>query len=247
MSELSKNKIKWLRSLQVKKNREAEGKFVVQGEKMVLEALQLIPERVELVVHLHEFDPGEITCEKLKCNERELNQISSLQTPNKMLAVLRKEDSALNMKGLLLALDGIQDPGNMGTIIRTADWFGIETLICSTDTVDCYNPKVIQASMGSIYRVKIHYTDLSTFLSESKKLIYGALLDGKNVYETQLTTEGILLMGNEGKGIRPELMKCISIPLTIPRFGQAESLNVSTATAILLSEFKKISDLIPVN
>lgn len=239
MSELSKNKIKWIRSLQEKKFREAEEKFVVEGEKMVLEALELIPERVELIVHLHEFDPGEVACEKLSCTARELKQISSFQTPNKMLAVLRKERSIIKTDGLVLALDGIQDPGNMGTIIRTADWFGVETILCSTDTVDCYNPKVIQASMGSIYRVKVHYTDLKTFISDTKKPIYGALLNGKNVYETQLATDGILLMGNEGKGIRPELINCISVPLTIPRFGQAESLNVSTATAILLSEFKK--------
>jgi RNA methyltransferase, TrmH family len=238
VSELSKNKIKWIRSLQEKKYREAEGRFVVEGEKMVREALDLIPERVELVVHLHEFYPGELSCETLACNERELKQISFLQTPNKMLAVLKKGMNPLTQKGLVLALDGIQDPGNLGTIIRTADWFGLESIVCSTDTVDCYNPKVIQASMGSIYRVNLHYTDLHSFLSDSEKPIYGALLEGKNIYQMDLSNDGILLMGNEGKGIRPELISHIKVPITIPRFGMAESLNVAVATAILLSEFR---------
>jgi TrmH family RNA methyltransferase len=132
--------------------------------------------------------------------------------------------------------DGVQDPGNMGTILRLADWFGIQSIVCSNDTVDCYNPKVIQASMGAIFRISVRYTDLQTFLSEAKVPVYGALLNGETYSDVRYDTNGILLMGNEGNGISEALLPLVTKAVTIPRIGEAESLNVATATAILLAE-----------
>ncbi len=171
----------------------------------------------------------------------EFGKISSLKTPQDVVAqikipewpVLKQND----LKGRFsLVLDGVQDPGNMGTIIRIADWFGIVHIICSEDTVDIYNPKVVQASMGSLARVKVHYTDLSEFFGQIKLPIYGALLDGESIYDTDFGTEGLLLMGNEGNGIRPEIQKLATKAVTIPRIGKAESLNVAIATALFCSE-----------
>lgn len=171
----------------------------------------------------------------------DLEKISSLKTPQDVVAQIRIPEWPVlrhnDLKGRFsLVLDGIQDPGNMGTIIRIADWFGIVNLICSEDTVDIYNPKVVQASMGSLARVKVHYTELSEFLSQVKPPVYGALLDGDNIYETDFGNEGLLLMGNEGNGIRPEVQKLITKAVTIPRIGKAESLNVAIATALFCSE-----------
>lgn len=240
MSELSKNKIKWIRSLQEKKFRESEGLYVIEGEKMVLEALATVPDQIKIVVHLSELNIELNGIEGIPCNEKELKQISSLQTPNKMLAILHKPKGKSVNGPFILALDGIQDPGNMGTIIRTADWFGVDTIVCSKNTVDCYNSKVVQASMGSILRLNIQYTDLREFISEKKLPVYGALLEGENVYDNQLEDKNlILLMGNEGSGISKDLIELITHPVTIPAFGKAESLNVSVATGILLSEFAR--------
>ena len=138
-------------------------------------------------------------------------------------------------------LDGIQDPGNMGTIIRTADWFGIQHIICSDDTVDVYNPKVVQATMGSIAHVNVYYTGLEAFLPQIKLPVFGALLDGENIYRTDFGSEGLLIMGNEGNGLRPAIVKLIQQAITIPRTGNAESLNVGIATAIFCSEIKRNS------
>lgn len=140
-----------------------------------------------------------------------------------------------------LALDGIQDPGNLGTIIRTADWFGLKRVICSEDTVDVYNSKVVQATMGSLSRVHVEYTDLQKLLQNCGLPIFGALLDGKSIYQTNFGTEGILVLGNEGKGIRPEIISQISDPVTIPRFGKAESLNVAISASIFCSEMRRNS------
>ena len=169
-------------------------------------------------------------------------QISSLKTPNKALAILRKpKTSAPTLtSGLILVLDGVQDPGNMGTILRTADWFGVKTIVCSEDTADIFNPKVIQASMGSVLHMNVVYTTLETFLSTCDLPIYGALLEGENVYRTSLKKTGVLVMGNEGKGIRPSVRAFINTPIHIPGFGKAESLNVAVATGVLLSEFVRL-------
>lgn len=235
---LSKNTIKYLTNLQRKKFRATSKEFVVEGEKMVLEALQGQKNAVIKVfgtaMFLEENNLKDVDTEEII--EKELKQISTLTTPNKALALMRKHTAPIAETNFYLALDNIQDPGNLGSIIRLADWYGIQDIICSEDCVDCYNPKVVQATMGSIFRVNLHYVDLYSFLKTSKLPVYGALLNGKNVYQQQLTPNGILLMGNEGNGIREEFLPLITKPLTIPRFGGAESLNVGFATAILLSE-----------
>ncbi len=241
MSGLSKNKIKWIRSLHLKKNRDELGLFLVEGEKMVGEALSEFPEMIDCVYATEQFQASSYAKQIERITEDELAQISTLKTPNKALAILRKPKiSAPTLtKGLILVLDGVQDPGNMGTILRTADWFGVKTVVCSEDTADIFNPKVIQASMGSVLRMNVIYTVLETFLSVCDLPIYGALLEGENVYSTTLTKTGVLVMGNEGKGIRTSVKAYINTPIHIPGFGKAESLNVAVATGILLSEFKR--------
>ena len=171
----------------------------------------------------------------------DLEKISSLKTPQQVIALIKIPDwpvldhIKLSNK-FSLVLDGVQDPGNLGTIIRIADWFGIKNIICSDDTVDAYNPKVVQASMGSLARVDIHYVDLSDVLPKIKLPLFGALLDGENIYGTDFGNEGLILMGNEGNGLRPEIQKLVTKAITIPRIGQAESLNVAVATALFCSE-----------
>ncbi len=179
-------------------------------------------------------------------SQTELSKISTLSTPQALLAIIKipesEELTTKSLKGSFsLALDNIQDPGNLGTIIRTADWFGLKYLICSTDTVDVYNPKVVQASMGSLARVKVIYTDLEDFLKNTELPIFGALLDGRSVYKTDFGNEGILLLGNEGNGISNDLLKLITFPVTIPRFGRAESLNVAISASIFCSELRRNS------
>lgn len=241
MSGLSKNKIKWIRSLQLKKNRDDLGLFLVEGEKMVAEALRDFPEMVEEVYSTTDFTFPKFNKKFEIITETELSQISALKTPNKSLAILKKLNNkeSVKSKGLILALDGVQDPGNMGTILRTADWFGIDTVVCSEDTADIYNPKVIQASMGSMLRMNVIYTSLENYLATCELPIFGALLEGENVYGRSLEKIGVLVMGNEGKGIRPNIKTYINTPIHIPGFGKAESLNVAVATGILLSEFKR--------
>lgn len=241
MSELSKNKIKWIRSLQQKKHRDELGLFYVEGEKMVHEAIQYTPELIELIAYTSDFKYNlpNSSIEQIEVNSRELEQISSLQSPNKAFAVLKKPKFTLPSKSdqLILTLDSVQDPGNMGTIMRIADWFGIKTIVCSDTTVDCFNPKVVQSSMGAIFRIQTHYTNLDKWLESCNSNIYGALLEGENIYHKTDLPHGILLMGNEGKGISHSLQKFITHPISIPRFGNAESLNVSVATGIIVSEF----------
>lgn len=241
MSGLSKNKIKWIRSLQLKKNRDDLGLFLVEGEKMVAEALRDFPEMVEEVYSTTDFTFPKFNKKVEIITETELSQISALKTPNKSLAILKKLNNkeSVKSKGLILALDGVQDPGNIGTILRTADWFGIDTVVCSEDTADIYNPKVIQASMGSMLRMNVIYTSLENYLATCELPIFGALLEGENVYGRSLEKIGVLVMGNEGKGIRPNIKTYINTPIHIPGFGKAESLNVAVATGILLSEFKR--------
>lgn len=179
-------------------------------------------------------------------SQTELSKISTLSTPQAFLAIIKiprsEELTTKSLKGSFsLALDNIQDPGNLGTIIRTADWFGLKYIICSSDTVDVYNPKVVQASMGSLARVKVIHTDLEGFLKNTELPIFGALLDGRSVYETNFGNEGILLLGNEGNGINNDLLKLITFPVTIPRFGKAESLNVAISASIFCSEVRRNS------
>lgn len=241
MEPISKAKIKWVRSLQLKKTREELRLFVVEGEKMVLEGLSspLAPELV--IVHKEHTSllDGSDNCPVYTAGNSDMEQLSGLKTPNKLIAVFRKPEFTEVSSGIRLVLDGVQDPGNMGTIMRLADWFGIPEIICSNATVDCFNPKVVQASMGAIFRIRVSYTDLEAFLKNVTVPVFGALLDGTD-YRTAKTAENaLLLMGNEGNGISNSLLPFITERVTIPRYGAAESLNVATATAILLAELRK--------
>ena len=232
---ISKNKIKLIRSLNTKKGRENTGLFVAEGPKLVHDLLNegFIPDEI--------FD-----------NIDDIKKLSFLQHPQSMLGVfkIRKGDNKptidlLSNSKLVLALDGVQDPGNLGTIIRIADWFGIEDILCSHDTVDCWNPKVVQATMGSIARIKLHYTDLIKMVDDlpSDYPVYATLLDGNNIYDQPLSHYGMIIMGNEGNGISPELRKRINRKLFIPNYPQeretAESLNVAIATSIVCAEFRR--------
>lgn len=180
-------------------------------------------------------------------NNVELGKISTLQTPQGFLAVVQlPETKTINETALInqftLVLDGVQDPGNLGTIIRTADWFGFDKIICSEDTVEAYNPKTVQATMGSLARVKIYYENLVSLMDKCEIPIFGALLDGESIYKTNWGNEGLIILGNEGKGISEELIKKVNKPVTIPRFGEAESLNVAVSAAIFCSEIVRVKN-----
>lgn len=243
MEHLSKNQIKWVRSLQQKKQRDAEGVFVAEGRKCVEElrgAFELV-----LLVTLD------------NATEVEIAQMSNLRTPQGVLGVFRKRPITSSPhhlitsspQGLALALDGVQDPGNLGTIIRTCDWFGVHDIYCSKDTADCYNPKVVQATMGALARVRVHYIDLAPWLAEVSKAnipIYGTLLEGENMYQDGAIADkskGVIIMGNEGNGISPKIRQLITHPIRIPSYpadaDTSESLNVGIATAIVLAEFRR--------
>lgn len=235
---LSQSKIKQIRCLQQKKCRDEQHFFVVEGEKMVLELLNSIPQQVEFCVATTDFEEiKNFNVRWYQCDQETLKRCSSLKTPNKVIAIVRKLQFPDEKHSFILALDSVQDPGNMGTIMRLADWFGVKQIVCSDTTVDCYNPKVIQASMGAFLRVKVDYVNLNHYLSSTDLPVYGALLNGENVYQKTLAPTGILLLGNEGNGISPEIQSFITHPVSIPKRGMAESLNVSIATGILLSEF----------
>ena len=237
---ISKSYIKLIHSLERKKIRDEQGKFVLEGEKMLLEILKWKSDNLVHLFYTEDFKSNLAGFDESKCteiSEKELKSISRLQTPNKALAIFEKWEESDIKSDFYIALDGVQDPGNMGTIMRLADWFGVPEIICSKDTVDCFNPKVVQATMGAIFRVQVRYVDLEEYLPKLNLPIYGALLAGENVYRKELSPKGILILGNEGKGISSTIQQLINHPISIPRFGEAESLNVSTAGAILLSEF----------
>lgn len=238
---ITKSQVKWVRQLQQKKCRDAEGMFVAEGEKCVND----LKNAFELVLLV---SPENAT-------QTEIEQMSSLRTPQGVIGVFKRrlaiEDGVLAIgDGILVALDGVQDPGNLGTIIRTCDWFGIQHIICSRETADCYNPKVVQATMGALARVNVHYVDnLTSVLHEYQQAgypVYGTLLDGKNMYEPMAIAnkeKGIIVMGNEGNGISPAVRDMVTHPLLIPSYPAntptSESLNVSIATAIVLAEFRR--------
>lgn len=234
MDALSKNKIKWIRSLRLKKNRDAEGLFVVEGTKIVQEIIANWPSKIECLVTTDTSIPSEL--KQYETDASTMKSLTSLKTPSSALAVVQKPTFTDNDTGWTLALDGIQDPGNLGTIIRTADWFGVSKIICSHNTVDCFNTKVIQSTMGSIFRVPIFYLDLEATLSNSSKTVYGALLEGENMHSFEPSEEGVLLFGNEGNGISTTLIPSISHPVHIPGKGGAESLNVAVAAGILMGK-----------
>lgn len=239
---LSKNQIKLITSLQQKKQRFAHQLFFAEGIKGIQELLASNFELVHLYTTQNDFD--EVSNDKkVLLDEHELKKITALATPNTCLAVFKiPNEKKIIESRLILALDSIRDPGNLGTILRLCDWFGIGQLICSKETVDIYNPKVVQATMGSIARVNVNYIDLETFIRQTQLPVFGTFMDGTNIYKTDLPHEGIIIMGNEANGISPEIEKLIKNRLTIPRFGtlqKTESLNVATATAIILSEFRR--------
>ena len=240
---ISKNQVKYIQSLGQKKSRDEEKCFVAEGPKLVNELLTAPNCRVVQVYALKEWIDGHSTArenaELIEVSNVELEKISQLTTPNQVLAVVEKIQwkNDLQIKGTVaLALDTIQDPGNMGTIIRLADWFGIMSIFCSLDCVDVYNPKVVQSSMGSISRVSVAYMDIESLLKENKDLrIYAAVLNGRDITKMEKIREGIILIGNESKGINEELLKLANVQITIPGKGKAESLNAAVATGIILS------------
>ncbi|KFF16224.1 RNA methyltransferase [Flavobacterium hydatis] len=241
---VSKNQIKLISGLLQKKQRFANQLFFAEGVKVIQELLQSNFELEHLYTTQNDFE-SVLVSKKTLISEQELKKISALSTPNSCLAVFKiPADKKVIESGLILALDDIRDPGNLGTILRLCDWFGIKQLLCSKESVDIYNPKVVQATMGSIARVNVNYIDLKAFLAQTSLPVFGTFMDGSNIYQTALPQEGIIIMGNEANGISDEIEKTIKNRLTIPRFGdlqKTESLNVATATAIILSEFKRNS------
>ena len=246
MQHISKAQVKQIRSLQQKKYRDELGLFVAEGEKCVSELAKtfelenlIVEDGLNLKCHMSNID-------YLVASATEIEQMSGLRAPQGVIGVFRKP-SVANLQSpvsnLTLALDGIQDPGNMGTIIRTCDWFGVHQIYCSRDTADCYNPKVVQATMGALARVQIRYVDLPAWLAEQQCPIYGTLLDGRDMYESAFEKNGIIVMGNEGNGISETVRAIITHPLRIPSYPKdaetSESLNVSIATAIVLAEFRR--------
>jgi TrmH family RNA methyltransferase len=239
---LSKNQIKFISGLHQKKQRIANQLFFAEGVKCIQELVQSNFELEHLYTIQDDFEEV-IAANKTLISDSELKKISALTTPNSCLAIFKMpQEKAIIESGLILALDSIRDPGNLGTILRLCDWFGIEQLICSKETVDIYNPKVVQATMGSITRVNVNYIDLNGFIAQTKLPVFGTFMDGENIYKCHLPQEGIIIMGNEANGISSELEQLVQNRLTIPRFGnlqKTESLNVATATAIILSEFRR--------
>lgn len=235
---LSKNELKYIQSLCQKKQRTEDGLFLAEGPKLAMELLNS-DYRVEKFFATKEWlSENPVDIDATTVSEIELGKMSSLQTPNEVLVVCRQKKDLgepIFKNKITLVLDGLQDPGNMGTIIRIADWFGIDQIIASEDSVEFYNPKVIQSTMGSFIRVKCWYKNLPELLHTAKVPIYGALLKGKSVNEVGVLKEGILVIGNESKGIREAVLPFISAAVTIPRIGHAESLNAAVATGILLS------------
>lgn len=258
---ISKSKIKFIKSLQNNKVRDEERLFVIEGDKLVKEFL-IAKVPIKMLVAKPEFLNGlplELTrfvqvTEDI--NYEELKQISTLRTPHNALAVVHMPEREMNISEIVnhycVALDFVQDPGNMGTIIRAAGWFGIKNIVCSTDSVDVYNPKVIQSSMGALLHVNVFYSDLKklfTFAVKNSIPVFGTLLEGDSIYNHKLDKKGIILLGNESKGISDELIPFITDTIRIPKFSNAregiDSLNVGMAASIVFSEFRRKSGCVP--
>ena len=237
---LSKKEIKDIQSLGLKKHREETKLFVAEGPKIVGELATLVPSYLQRVYAVEDWvkeHAGLLDASKLmEISVTELERISQLQTPNKAVAVLKqfehKEPVAFSFA---LYLDTIQDPGNFGTIIRIADWFGVKNVVCSPGCADLYNPKVVQSTMASIARVNVYYDEENNWLAKQKLPVYAAALNGRSIHEFKKTETGILLIGNESKGLHEELLQRATEKITIPRIGTAESLNAAVATGIILS------------
>lgn len=248
---LSKTKIKYIQSLKQKKFRDEYNVFTAEGDKIISDLLPVI--KCQLLIASNEYiesikDKKFQIEEIIEVSRDDLERVSLQKTPQHSLGIFYKpkydlKQSELNRQ-LILALDGIQDPGNMGTIVRLADWYGIENIICSDDTVDIYNPKVVQATMGALTRIKVHYVKLADWLQSQRGIpIYGTFLDGESIYKTEISETGIIIMGNEGNGIRPAVDKYVTDKIYIPNYPEgratSESLNVGVATAIVCNEFRR--------
>jgi RNA methyltransferase, TrmH family len=251
----TKNQAKLIKSLDEKKNRVELGLFLVEGEKSVSELLDSDLE-IDLLLTTEKFfdKHGEKIRDKSKTYEivrrEEIEKVGTFETNDSALAVVKQKNNIsfdIKKDEVVLALDEIKDPGNLGAIIRIADWYGIKNIIASKETVDFYNPKVITATKGSFARVNIFYTDLKDFLSKTKLPILGAFLNGENIHETKFPSDGILIMGNESNGINKEIEKLITKKITIPSYGKAESLNVAIATAVILDNWKKYNKKQPIH
>ena len=248
---LSKNKIKYIRSLELKKNRKEEQVFLAEGHKLVEDLIGHFSCKLLVATSLWlESHPHVQADEVIEVTQDELTRASLQKTPQGVLAVFEQPRYEISpdvlARSLCLALDDVQDPGNLGTIIRLADWFGIEDIFCSHGTADVYNPKTVQATMGAIARVRVHYCDLVSLISSAKDVpVYGTFLDGNNMYNETLTPNGLIVMGNEGKGVSAEVGSLINKRLYIPNFPMeretSESLNVAIATAVVCAEFRRRS------
>lgn len=240
---ISKSQIKLIRSLQQKKYRSKLKLFVAEGPKVINELLTAKFKLHSLYATVEDLFTG-VNSEII--SDEEISKISFLKNANNSLAIFTiPEQKKPRKEGITLLLDSIRDPGNLGTIIRLSDWFNVSNIICSSDSVDCFNPKVIQATMGSISRVSISYCDLTTYLSLSDLPVYAGTMDGKNIYKEKLPENAIVIVGNEANGISDTLLNLTTHKIGIPRFGndhQTESLNVAVATAILFSEFKRFTE-----
>ena len=240
---ITKNQVKYIQSLGQKKSRDIENRFIAEGPKLVNELLIEENCRIVQLLALKEWIDKNPNAgndiEIIEISGTVLEKISQLATPNQVLAVIEKIQwkNDPEIKGnVSLALDTIQDPGNMGTIIRLADWFGIKNIFCSTECADVYSPKVVQSSMGSISRVRVEYTDILSWLTENNDLcIYAAVLNGRDITKMEKISEGIIVIGNESKGINTEMLKLANVQITIPGKGKVESLNAAVATGIILS------------
>ena len=244
---LSKKIVKYIQSLSLKKFRDQEGAFIAEGPKIVVEFLLQKKMQCEMICADKNWlqENEELTkvlssSSIFETDEHWLKSISQLKTPNRVLAIFRKIESDIigNISGKIsIMLDDLQDPGNLGTIIRIADWFSIENIICSDNSVDCYNPKVVQSTMGSLSRVNVIYSNLAKFIRENKEIkVFATTLSGTSIYKLPKITEGIILTGNESKGIHNDLLKMCYQQITIPRMGHAESLNAAVATGIIISQ-----------
>ena len=247
---LSKSRIKYIRSLELKKNRKVEKVFLAEGYKLTDELLARFPCRFLIAtsewISQHPTLP---VADVTEVTREELSRVSLLKAPQEVLGVFEQPfhapDSSIVNHSLCLALDDIQDPGNLGTIVRLADWFGIEHIFCSSNTVDVYNPKTVQATMGAIARINIYYVHLPDFITSLEKgtPVYGTFLDGENIYEKHLSEHGLIVMGNEGNGISDEIARLINQRLYVPNYPKeretSESLNVAIATAVVCSEFRR--------
>lgn len=242
---VTKNQIKLILGLHQKKFRQLHNLFIAEGEKVITELL-ISGLEVDQIYNTTNLFSDKYKYNTTLISDADLKKISALSDPNNCLAVFKiPVPKKIISSGLIVALDDIRDPGNLGAILRLCDWFGIEQVVCSEQTVDLYNPKVVQATMGSISRVNVNYLDLKTFIETSKLPVYGTFMTGENLYQTRLKSAGILVFGNEANGISDSIEKLVQTKLSIPRFGKlqrTESLNVATATAVFLSEFKRFNE-----